>query len=117
MDSLIQSYLNRRAYVREGDQLVLIKKKFGERSAPQGSLLSPLMWRYFDGLFSRLYTNSLLEIMKRCEYLVDFEHVSYADDHLTVVLVKWNIFDLDYAARIDALVYTVQLQTSSGSSD
>ena len=83
---------------------VEIKKTFPNKSTPQGSILSPKLWRYYDGLFSRLYTNSLADLVARSAVLKDFWHFSYADDHLTILLVEIEEDSFDNALEINQII-------------
>ena len=58
----LKCYLTRSAYAIDRDDSSVeleIKKTFLDRSTPQGSLVSPALWRIFDKIFSYLYINSL----------------------------------------------------------
>ena len=82
----ILSYLNREAYATDdsGEKL-LIRKTILEKSTPQGSLMSPLFWRVYDGIFTERYRRSWKNVIEECPEIIDIFHVSYADDHLTVI--------------------------------
>ena len=82
---VIASYLKRSSWVVDrltGDRRK-VEKKFDSKTAPQGSSLSPTLWRLFDALFSRMYTNALDRAVGGT--ILEYKHVAYADDHLTVV--------------------------------
>ena len=84
---IIRSYLTKSATVIDRDSTCTyhIAKTFADRSIPQGSLLSPLLWRLYDGIFSHLYVNCF-EIVKNGDpSIVGISHVAYADDHLTII--------------------------------
>lgn len=87
---LLRSYLHRRSVAvdRQTNQSYILKKVYEDQTAPQGSLLSPKLWRLFDGVFSRLYVDCLTEIVNKTEYIEKVDHIAYADDHLTILLVK-----------------------------
>lgn len=86
----LDSYLDRKAFgVEEGDNNVLVKieivRKFLKKTTPQGSLLSPLLWRIYDNLFTELYKENLEAVVIEYDDILMISHVSYADDHLTVI--------------------------------
>ena len=88
---IILSYLNRRAKVigdDDTDFYDLSAKPL--RSIPQGSILSPLLWRLFDGIFTQLYKNTFPAIYGKNTDILVITHISYADDHMTIfsILVK-----------------------------
>ena len=87
---LIRSYLDRRSDIidrKTGEKLELIKK-YADKTAPQGSILSPLLWLIYDGLFTNLYKKLLrLAVASSGNSITDFFHTSYADDHLTILKI------------------------------
>ena len=64
------------------------EKTWSTTTAPQSSSLSPALWRIFDGIFSTIYTNQLQELRRNCKTVHDFHHVSYAEDHVTILVLK-----------------------------
>ena len=68
-----------------------VNKTHTHKTAPQGSSLSPALWRIFDGIFSRMYTNNLDILVENCAKVHDCHHVSYADDHLTIIVLKCKL--------------------------
>ena len=90
-----KSYLDRTAnsFDRETNKKLPVTKRHRNRSTPQGSLVSPFFWRVFDGLFTKLFINSL-ERFKSNIWVHDVFHVSYADDHLSIVTIMVDkVFD------------------------
>lgn len=87
---ILRSYLHRKSVAvdRTSNQSYCLKKVFEDQTAPQGSLLSPKLWRLFDCAFSRLHVDCLREVVIKTEYIEKIDHVAYADDHLTILLVK-----------------------------
>ena len=92
LKDLLLSYLDRKSTVvdRDSSNTYEIAKTFKDRSIPQGSILSPLLWRIYDCIFSKLYTNCFNEIMKEDKNIVDIAHLSYADDHLTIFTMYFD---------------------------
>ena len=88
---LVNSYMTRKIYTCENGELMELVKKEITRSAPQGSILSPRFWRLFDCLFSRLYTNDVEDFIDKVDFIRSLTHVSYADDHLTAMLLKFPL--------------------------
>ena len=88
LQTCVKSYLDRSAnsYDRDTKQKLPVTKRHRNRSTPQGSLVSPFLWRIFDNLFTQLYLNSTTGF-KNQAWVHDVFHVSYADDHLTCVAI------------------------------
>ena len=88
---LITTYLDRRSDIvdnKTGEKLKL-EKRYKDKTAPQGSLLSPFLWLIFDGQFTNLYKKLLkMAVEDKGNSIVDFFHVSYADDHLTILKLE-----------------------------
>lgn len=87
---ILRSYLHRKSFAvdRQSNESYELKKVYEDQTAPQGSLLSPKLWRLFDCIFSKLYVDCLANLVKRTEYIWKIDHISYADDHLTILLLK-----------------------------
>ena len=88
----IRSYLKRESWVtdRTTGERLLINKTHPTKTAPQGSSLSPTLWRLFDAVFTKIYKDTITaNIAHESSIVDDFMHVAYADDHLTVVLLKF----------------------------
>ena len=68
-----------------------IEKKFKGRSTPQGSSESPKFWRMFDGIFTAGYKKSMAELSNKCEVIKKWRHKSFADDHKTLMLMKFPV--------------------------
>ena len=81
--------MTRQTYTCENGELLELVKKEITRSAPQGSILSPRFWRFFDCLFSRLYTNEVEDFLETIDFVRSLKHISYADDHLTAAMLKF----------------------------
>lgn len=96
---ILRSYLNRKSISvdRQTEDKYELKKAYDDQTAPQGSLLSPKLWRLFDGVFSRLYVDCLANLVAKTEYIEKIDHVAYADDHLTILLLK--IYDTETEAE------------------
>ena len=82
---LLQSYLirNINATDRTTQERIIVEKKFQNKSIPQGSIISPLLWRIFDGLFTGYYNKLLYEFSKENDHLKKAVNRAFADDHLT----------------------------------
>ena len=87
---LIETYLNRRSDILDtvtGEKLRLTKK-YLDKTAPQGSLLSPILWLLYDGCFTHFYKKLLRAAVRSTRNCISgFHHVSYADDHLTILTI------------------------------
>ena len=88
---IVNSYMTRQIYTYENGELLELVKKEITRSAPQGSILSPRFWRFFDCLFSRLYTNDVENFLETIDFVRSLAHISYADDHLTAAMLKFPL--------------------------
>ena len=87
ISSTLRSFLQRDTWAidRKTGQKIRVNRKFLDRSIPQGSILSPALWRMFDGLFSGYY-NDLLDKLasKETNYIKEAEDTSFADDHFSL---------------------------------
>ena len=87
---LIETYLNRRSDIIDTatGQKLRLHKKYLDKTAPQGSLLSPILWLIYDGCFTHFYKKLLRAAVKsKGNSISGFHHVSYADDHLTILTI------------------------------
>ena len=50
--------------------------------------MSPFLWRVFDSIFTFMYKKELDCLKDGCDSVVDYKHVAYADDHLTILAIK-----------------------------
>ena len=123
LSELVLSYMQRRTFTSENNELLELVKKEITRSAPQGSILSPKFWRYFDCIFSRLYTNNLEDFIATIDFIRSVTHVSYADDHLTAAILKFKkntskadikIKIAEFALRCRSLLDTATRDTGCG---
>ena len=93
IEGVILSYLDRDAKVVSDDTAEtydLATKAL--RSIPQGSILSPLLWRLFDGVFTKMYKNTFPIIQESNKDIIAITHIAYADDHMTIfsILIEVN---------------------------
>lgn len=94
--NFLVSYLNRNAFGIDNktNERANIIKRHSDRSTPQGSLLSPMIWRIFDKIFSEYYKMLLKQLVENRRQnrtaLSKFAHDVYADDQNSplVLLVK-----------------------------
>jgi len=95
ISKLFQCYLKRKARAsdRFSNEQVPLHRTFDDRSTPQGSLLSPALWRIFDKVFSHIYLDGLNELQKMMPCIYDFKHLSYSDDHLTCICLVFDQFE------------------------
>ena len=74
---------------RRTGKKVKVNRKFLDRSIPQGSILSPSLWRVFDGLFSGYYNDLLGKLKaKESNFIEEAKDTSFADDHSTLNWLK-----------------------------
>ena len=100
---VILSYLNRKAKVVSDDTTDTYQLTTRAlRSIPQGSILSPLLWRLFDGVFTRMYKNALPSIQESNKDIIAITHIAYADDHMTIfsILIEANKSNDEIADRL-----------------
>lgn len=85
------------------------KKDFG-KTAPQGSLLSPIFWRIYDAIFVELYKINLAHFMNKNEDILLITHVSYADDQLTIItfIIEIEASDFQVANRMSKILDTTR---------
>lgn len=113
LPELFLSYLDRRAWVIDkvtGKEKQILKV-FGWKTTPQGSLVSPFLWRIYDGIFTRIYKDCLEELVLESGYVVDCGHISYADDHLTVVTIRVAV---DVSAKCVGEIITKTVKIIAG---
>ena len=107
MGKILRSYLDRESHVhdRATGKREKIEKKFRSRTTPQGSILSPTLWRIYDAIFTKIYKDHVEKIVDAYDWVDSFHHVSYADDHITVMViaVDKNLCNTKVSALIDAL--------------
>ena len=111
MKTMIMSYLQRSSFVVDNDNKRLrIQKRYQNRTSPQGSILSPTLWRAYDSIFSHIYTrelNRFLEVDNR-SLIECYTHVSYADDHVTVAALRigrtWTGTEIDMRIKKAAIL-------------
>ena len=85
------------------DLTVKLVRRFKNKTAPQGSLLSPLLWRLYDAVFTSIYKRGMeMAVSDKIAGLFSVDHVSYADDHLSIFTLKVSKSesDRDVAKRI-----------------
>ena len=88
---LVRSYLDRRAVatLKGGSERENLVRKYNNKTAPQGSILSPFLWRVYDSTFTDLYKDMLqIQVKNKTYDIVSLEHVSYADDHVTLCTIE-----------------------------
>lgn len=90
---IIKSYLDRVAMVidKETGRTIRLRRVFLLKTTPQGSLISPFLWRIYDGIFTKLYKDGLEMMMEEASFVVETDHVSYADDHLTIITIRVEV--------------------------
>lgn len=65
----------------------VISRRYGFKTSPQGSILSPKFWRIFDAIFTELYLERLNLLKRDHSHIKLMNHTSYADDHLTILTI------------------------------
>ena len=92
-----------------------VRRVYHQKTAPQGSLLSPFLWRVYDAIFTSIYKKSLQVMVSRkiCDAFC-IDHVSYADDHLTIYTIKvgYRVSDQEIADKIKTLTLLCRNQLS-----
>lgn len=84
---IVASYLDRNSKMIDrssGESLELVRFHL-LKTSPQGSILSPLLWRIYDNIFTELYKDSIKVVEEENEDIISIAHLSYADDHVTIV--------------------------------
>ena len=114
---IVMSYLDRSSMLIDrdsGEALELIKYHL-LKTSPQGSILSPLLWRIYDNIFTALYKDSIKVIEEENEDIICISHVSYADDHVTIVTF-WVEVDQELqhtCSRMSEILWTVRATLAS----
>ena len=90
MMNITKSYLNRKSTIIEKGLSGIVNKPSKSRSTPQGSILSCRYWRIFDGLATRVFMNGVTVFTKASYHVEMVHHLSYADDHLSIIVIKWT---------------------------
>ena len=86
----IMSYLDRESWIidRKTQEKAKLEKTYVDKTSPQGSTLSPALWRIYDGIFTHMYKKELVRLKEKTKCIIDVFHVAYADDHVTIVVIK-----------------------------
>ena len=91
------------AFSSTNELTVKLTRRYANKTAPQGSLLSPLLWRLYDAVFTSLYKQGMqMAVSEKIYNIFRVDHVSYADDHISVFTLKVprNYKDEDIAKDI-----------------
>lgn len=91
LHGFLKYYLSTRrssAIDRNTGEEIPIPKTYKSKTAPQGSLLSLKLWRIYDSLFSDFYEEGLERLVQGCGHIFQIDHLSYADDHLTIITIE-----------------------------
>ena len=90
---MAMSYLQRSVSIKDSKtgELKKLHQTFPDQSSPQGDTLSPPWWRVTDCCFSKLYTNSLKDLVEFSPEVYSYKHVSFSDDHMTIIALKVRI--------------------------
>ena len=86
----IRSYLDRKSEIvdRKTGEKVSLERTYDHKTSPQGSSLSPVLWRIFDAIFTEMYKEQLGDLIAQQPTIVDYFHIAYADGHVTVIVIK-----------------------------
>ena len=100
---LIDSFFRRKSVIKntDGQYNVEIQKPYPGKSAPQGSILSPLLWRWFDGILTKIFLDSLEALKSKLPCLKSYNHLSYSDDKIYVLTVE--VSDTKKLSRADKI--------------
>lgn len=108
----VLSYLDRkaRAYDRLSNEFCDIIRVVLDQTSPQGSLVSPIFWRIYDNVFVVLYKKNLVLLMDSDADIICIEHVSYADDHVTILtfIIHKNASDAEIGDKMSQLLKIVR---------
>lgn len=87
---VIESYLSRESSVTDHDtnELLVVVRAFLDKTIPQGSILSPKLWRIYEPLASTPWSDITEIELKVSQVVICYAGlVAYADDHVTVVAI------------------------------
>jgi len=89
---VLRSYFKRDASIvtRSSDRKEKLYNTVDGKTSPQGSTLSPALWRVYDKIFSEIYKDELRKLKDGTAVVDDFFHVAYADDHVTIIILKFK---------------------------
>ena len=118
---LIHSFFSRKAFISDSDGnfTIPISKPYSNRSAPQGSIISPLLWRLFDAIFTKIFLDALETLKSKAPDLHRYSHLSYSDDHLYVLFIEVSNAKnptLEDKIRIQTLITTARKCLESATS-
>ena len=109
---LVMSYLDRKCEAKDKrtNETRRIFRRFSGKTTPQGSLISPKLWRIYDALFSKFYIICLEKVLNSNPNLNCYFTVAYADDHVTVlaILVPLDTSDEEISILAKAALLTAR---------
>ena len=86
----IRSYFERTSFVREGETELELIRRFLNKTSPQGSILSPAFWRFYDALFTKRYLDRLQALSEELDYVRSINYTSFADDKKTQAVLRFK---------------------------
>ena len=86
----IKSYFDRKSFVKEGDAEFELIRMFLNKTSPQGSILSPAFWRFYEALISKRYSDRLQALSEELDYVRSINLTSFADDKKTQAVLMFK---------------------------
>ena len=86
----IKSYFERTSFVKEGDAEFELIRIFLNKTSPQGSILSPAFWRFYEALISKRYSDRLQALSEELDYVRSINLTSFADDKKTQAVLMFK---------------------------
>ena len=108
LDLLVHSYLDRTCDVSNDTENLKLNNRKG-RSTPQGSSINPKFWRIHDQIFTHIYHKLVDDALRHSNIRVfSHKHIAYADDHITVIVLRVPTAALDNPKKTGTFLANVQ---------
>lgn len=112
LQGFLLSYLERIAKIVDQDtgEFEWVIFVILDQTIPQGSLISPSLWRIFDCVFTVIYKENLEIVIQTNTDVIMVTHTSYADDHITAVtfIIPVDASDAEVGGRMSVLLDLVR---------
>lgn len=112
LPSFLCSYLRRNSKIVDHDtgEFRAVIYIILDQTTPQGSLISPSLWRIFDAIFTCVYKENLELLVLVNSDVIMVTHTSYADDHITAItfIVPLTVSDAEVGRRMPELLHKVR---------
>ena len=86
----IKSYFERKSFVKDEEAEIELIRTFLNKTSPQGSILSPAFWRFYDALIAKRYSDRLQSLCDELDYVRSINFTSFADDKKTQAVLMFS---------------------------